>query len=301
MEPAEMFPDISDSRNWIEVTPIESGLSGERKYHILRTNGSERLLRVSDISRYKRHCENASFAQFVHERLGFEMNLPIEVAAFRNDTLCYSLYTWVEGEDADNKITNLHTPEQVKFGERAGRLLRRIHTLPSPKDILPWDLYFSRRIDELLGLYHYRVRSSFEGDKQTAGFIERGRTLMENRPQTALHGDFRSGNLIVTADGELAVIDFGRWCWGDPYMDFRCIRRSCTPSFSRGQINGYFDGNIPGDFFPLMAFYTAVETISHICAAYNSPDREKMTAAIAFAEKTVTEYDGFETMIPRWY
>ena len=58
--------------------------------------------------------------------------------------------------------------------------------------------------------------------------------------------------LIITNYDEFGVIDFGRWCWGDPYMDFQCIRRSCSAPFSRGQINGYFGGNIPGDFFALM-------------------------------------------------
>ncbi len=295
-----MLSDISDYKNWIDIIPIDEGLSGEKKFHITRNNGVELILRVSGIERYKRHCKSARFAQYVHEKLGLNMNLPIEVAACCNDTLVYTLYTWVDGVDADTKICNLHTPEQAKYGENAGVLLRKIHTISAPKDVLPWSEYYGKRLDELIGTYRYAVKGSFRGDKETTEFIENNRGLLEGRPQTALHGDFRSGNLVVTHGGELGIIDFGRWCWGDPYMDFQCIGRSCSAPFARGQINGYFGGDIPHDFFSLMAYYTAADCIRRVCSAYKYGG-ETFDMAIKAAEKTVREYDGFTAHVPAWY
>lgn len=295
----EELSDILDYKNWIDITPIETGLSGETKYHIMRNNGVELILRTSDISNYKRHCDSAMFAQYIHDKLGLNMNLPLEVAACNHDTLAYTLYTWVEGTDADARIVNLHTPEQAVFGEKAGVLLRKIHSVKAPKSILPWDEYYNKRLDEIIGKFRL-MRVTYRGDKETLNFIEKNRHLLKDRPQTALHGDFRSGNLVLTKDDEYGIIDFGRWCWGDPYMDFQCIRRSCSAPFSRGQINGYFEGNIPGDFFSLMALYTAADTIRRICEAYNC-DRKALDETISAAEKTVREYNGFEGNVPTWY
>lgn len=120
MDFEQQLGDISDFENWLDIEEIDTGLSGERKYHITRNNGVELILRTSGIEHYKRHCESAMFSQHIHERLGLNMNLPIEVAACCHDTLAYTLYTWVDGLDADSKILNLHTPEQARFGEKAG-------------------------------------------------------------------------------------------------------------------------------------------------------------------------------------
>jgi len=296
-----MLSDISDYGNWIEIEPIETGLSGEKKFHITRNNGIELILRVSDIDFYRRHCDSARFTQYVHEKLGLNMNMPIEVAACCHDTLVYTLYTWVDGVDADTKICNLHTPEQAKYGESAGALLRKIHTIEAPESaVLPWNEYFSGKLDEMLGQFKYTVKGEFDGDTQTLAFIEENRGLLAGRPQTALHGDFRSGNLIVTKSGELGIIDFGSWCWGDPYMDFQCVGRSCSIPFARGQINGYFEGNVPGEFFGLMSFYTAVDIIRRICLAYKY-GKDEYADAIKSAEKTFRQYEGFRGHVPAWY
>ena len=265
----------------------------------MRSNGVELILRTSDIENYKRHCDSAMFSQYIHDRLGLNMNLPIEVAACCNDTLAYTLYTWVDGVDADERIRNLHTPEQAVFGEKAGRLLKKIHGVKAPQNIMPWSTYFGLRLDEMIGRFRY-TQVTFRGCKETIDFIDNNRTLLLNRPQTALHGDFRSGNLVLTKDDEYGVIDFGRWCWGDPYMDFQCIRHSCSAPFSRGQINGYFEGNIPPDFFALMSLYTAADTLRRICEAYRI-GRKALDEAVAMAEKTAREYNNFESLIPSWY
>ncbi len=299
MQLDEKLADISDSANWIEIEPIEIGLSGENKYHITRCNGVELILRTSGIEHYKRHCESARFAQYIHDRLGLNMNLPIEVAACGGDTLAYTLYTWVEGTDADTKILNMHTPEQARFGEKAGVLLRKIHSVEAPDDVLPWDEYYNKQLDGMLGRYRI-IGAGFDGSAETINYIENSRGLLKGRPQTALHGDFRSGNLIVDRSGEFGIIDFGRWCWGDPYMDFQCVSRSCSAPFARGQINGYFDGNIPGDFFALVGLYTAADTIRRICDAYDH-GRSLLAEAVAAAEKTVREFNRFEGLVPTWY
>lgn len=295
----EELCDIADYPNWLEITPIETGYSGENKYHIIRNNGIQLILRTSDISNYKHHRDSAIFAKYMHDVLGLNMNVPVEVAACNEDKLAYTIYSWVEGVDADKRILNAHTPEQAKLGEKAGELLKLIHSVKAPDDIMPWDEYFNDRLDKLLRRFA-ETKITFRGSDKTIEFLNSNRHLLKDRPQTAIHGDFRSGNLIFDLEGEYGVIDFDRWCWGDPYMDFQCIRRSCSVPFSRGQINGYFGGSIPGNFFALMGYYTAAEIIRGICAAYPR-SRRAIDEAVAYAEKTAREYNNFEGLVPTWY
>ncbi len=295
----EEISDIADFPNWLEITPIELGRSGENKYHIIRNNGVQLILRTSDISNYKRHRDSAIFAKYMHDVLGLNMNVPVEVAACNSDKLAYTIYTWVEGADADRRILNAHTPEQAKLGEKAGELLKKIHSVAAPDDMMPWDEYYNTRLDSLLKRFE-QIRTPFRGSEETVNFLNSNRHLLKGRPQTALHGDFRSGNLIFDANGDYGIIDFDRWCWGDPYMDFQCIRRSCSVPFSRGQINGYFNGSVPRDFFALMGFYTAAEIIRGICEAYPYGSRA-IGDAVSYAQKTAREYDNFEGLVPSWY
>lgn len=295
----EEISDIADFPNWLEITPIELGRSGENKYHIIRNNGVQLILRTSDISNYKRHRDSAIFAKYMHDVLGLNMNVPVEVAACNSDKLAYTIYTWVEGADADRRILNAHTPEQAKLGEKAGELLKKIHSVAAPDDMMPWDEYYNTRLDSLLKRFE-QIRTPFRGSEETVNFLNSNRHLLKDRPQTALHGDFRSGNLIFDANGDYGIIDFDRWCWGDPYMDFQCIRRSCSVPFSRGQINGYFNGSVPRDFFALMGFYTAAEIIRGICEAYPYGSRA-IGDAVTYAQKTAREYDNFEGLVPSWY
>lgn len=295
----EELSDIADFPNWLEITPIEYGRSGENKYHIMRNNGVQFILRTSDISNYKRHRESAVFAKYMYDTLGLNMNIPVEVAACNMDKLAYTIYTWVEGADAERKILGAHTPEQAKYGEKAGKLLKLIHSVPAPDDILSWDIYFNEKLNKLLKRFE-EIKIPFRGSEETVRFLNENRDFLKNRNQTALHGDFHSGNLIFDRNGEYGIIDFDRWCWGDPYMDFQCIRRSCSIPFARGQINGYFGGNIPRDFFPLMGFYTAAEVIREICEAYPYGKRA-IDEAVAYAEKTAREYNRFEGLVPTWY
>lgn len=295
----EELSDIADFPNWLEITPIEYGRSGENKYHIMRNNGVRFILRTSDISNYKRHRESAVFAKYMYDTLNLNMNIPVEVAACNSDKLAYTIYTWVEGTDAERRILSSHTPEQAKYGEKAGQLLKTIHSVTAPDDILPWDKYFNEKLDKILKRFE-EIRTPFRGCEETVKFLNENRDFLKDRCQTALHGDFHSGNLILDRNGEYGIIDFDRWCWGDPYMDFQCIRRSCSIPFARGQINGYFGGTIPRDFFPLMGFYTAAEIINEICIAYPHGKRA-IDDAVAYAEKTAREYNRFEGLVPTWY
>lgn len=295
----ELFTDIGDYVNWREVEEIEKGWSGDKKYHVRRNNGAELLLRVSDISKYKKMRETALFSCQIHDALELNMNVPIEVGACSGDRLSYAIYTWVDGVDAGEKIKNMHIPVQVQYGEKAGRMLAKIHSVKAPDDILPWEQYYNSILDKYIMVFS-KLNITFRGVDKVLGYIENNRHLLKDRPQTALHGDFHAGNLVIDRKGEIGIIDFDRWCWGDPYMDFHCIRFSDNIAFARGQVNGYFNGGVSGNFFALLGLYTAADILCSICSAYPF-GRKELDKAVAAAEKLVREYNNFEGLVPTWY
>lgn len=264
-----------------------------------RNNGVELLLRASDISRYKKMRESALFSCQIHDVLKLNMNVPVEVGACNGDKMAYTIYTWVDGVDADEKIRNMHVPIQAQYGEKAGRLLAKIHSVSAPSDIMDWEKYYSAILDKYIIVFN-KLNITFRGVENVLNYIEKHRYLLRDRPQTALHGDFHTGNLVIDRKGEIGIIDFDRWCWGDPYMDFHCIRFSDNIAFARGQVNGYFGGNVSGDFFALLGLYTAADILCSICSAYPFGRRE-LDKTVAAAEKLVREYNNFEGLVPTWY
>ncbi|MCP6429213.1 phosphotransferase, partial [Klebsiella pneumoniae] len=76
-------------------------------------------------------------------------------------------------------------------------------------------------------------------------YIEKTRYLLDTRPQTFQHGDYHIGNMIITNNYELGIIDFDRLDYGDPWEEFnRIVWCACASSvFAAGRINGYFEND----------------------------------------------------------
>ena len=69
-----------------------------------------------------------------------------------------------------------------------------------------------------------------EGDDQIIAYIEANRHLLKGRPQCFQHGDYHVGNMIISPDGELSIIDFNRNDYGDPWEEFNRIVWSAAVS-----------------------------------------------------------------------
>ena len=125
---------------------------------------------------------------------------------------------------------------------------------------------------------------------------------MKKRPQTFRHGDYNMGNLIITPDHEIGIIDFGQSCFGDPWDDFNRMIYSWQKSipFAIGQIHGYFNNQIPDSFFTIMAIYTARSLLGSIPWAkpfgIKTINRMKDQAT-----KIIQSYNNFKSIIPSWY
>ncbi|WP_246566607.1 aminoglycoside phosphotransferase family protein [Tissierella simiarum] len=294
------FNDIPGSNNWDMVKPINKGWSNDKKYYIKTIDGKELLLRISDITQYENKKEEFESLK-LFTNMDILMSRPIDFGICNNGQLVYSLLTWINGEDAEVILPKLDNKEQYSLGAKAGAFLKQIHRVPAPQSLSNWSEKYNHKID--IKIANYKACGiHIHGADRIIEYIEHNRSLLLNRPQTFQHGDYHVGNMIITPEGELGIIDFNRMDYGDPWEEFNRITfcASISPTFASGYIHGYFDNIVPDLFFRLMALYIATNQISSIPWAIPFGEREVNTM-LKQAQSVLKWYDDFKTYIPNWY
>jgi len=292
--------DIFTRESFKSIKPIEKGWSEDRKYRVDTGDGSRLLLRVSDISQYEKKTAEYELMERVAE-LGVPMSEPLEFGVCEDGKSVYLLLTWCDGEEAETALRSVSTDEQYALGVRAGQLLRLIHNLPAPDAGEEWSARFNRKTD--LKIKKYRECGiRFAGDDKIIGYIEKNRGLLEGRPQCRQHGDYHVGNMIISQRGGLSIIDFNRTDFGDPWEEFNRIVWSAavSPYFATGQINGYFEGKPPAEFFRLLAFYISGNTLSSVYWAIPFGQAE-IDTMINQSQDVLGWFKGMASAVPEWY
>ncbi|MFA6941904.1 MAG: phosphotransferase [Clostridiaceae bacterium] len=296
-----IFNDIPSFNKWVRIEKINKGWSKDQKYYIESKNGENFLLRLSDISTYDNKKKEFEMMKKVIKS-GITMSRPIDFGICGNNRNVYSLLSYVDGVSAEEKIRGLTDDEQFNLGIEAGRILKKFHSIPAPKNTEDWEPRMVRKLQRHLDRYK-SGGLSVKNDSCALEYVQNNMDLLKNRPQTFQHGDFHLGNLILTEENTLGVIDFNRWDFGDPYEEFykmNMFSREVSIPFARGQIIGYFGDKIPDSFFKLLALYTADTILFSIVWAvpFGKQDVEDM---IKRAEMILVDYDNFKKVIPKWY
>jgi len=255
--------DVPGYSEFVRTDPITKGWSNDKKYYVETSGGQRMLLRLSDI---KEHGHKKS----EYEKMEQIYNLCVSTPQPLGFGLCdggktvYSLYGWIDGEDAEKALPFISETEQYVLGLKAGETLRKIHTLPSPDGVVDWaDRYFEV-INERIEAYR-SDKISFNGNEVILDYIERNRGLLHSRPQRFIHGDYHEGNLMIGTDGELYVIDLldeGFGNYGDLWYDFKTFGENDNAYFSTGFVRGYFDGEPPQGFWDVLTYYIVTAALT---------------------------------------
>lgn len=277
---------------------INKGWSRDKKYCVTDENGTRYLLRVSDISEY-----DAKKAEFEMMRqvsaLGVPMCQPIEFGVC--DEGVFSLQSWIDGDDAEEVISTLSDTEQYVYGLEAGRILKKIHSMPAPAMKEDWEARFNRKMDYKIQKYN-ECPLKYENGQAFIDCINENRHLLKDRPQAYQHGDYHIGNMMIGRDKKLYIIDFNRNDYGDPWEEFNrivwCAQKS--PLFASGMVNGYFGNDVPLEFWKLLALYISSNTLSSVPWAI--PFGEEQIGVMVNQAKEVLEwYDNMKNPVPAWY
>lgn len=278
--------------------PINKGWSDDKKYCVTDDKGTRYLLRVSDI--LKQDAKRSEFEMMKQiAALGVPMCVPVEFGTCGDGV--YSVQSWIDGVDAEEAMVSLSDTEQYVYGLEAGRILQKIHSIPAPAAQEDWETRFNRKMDRKIKQYG-ECPVKYENGQAFIDYIYENRHLLKNRPQVYQHGDYHIGNMMIDNVGRLHIIDFNRNDYGDPWEEFNrivwCAQKS--PLFASGMVNGYFDGEVPSEFWKLLALYISSNTLSSVYWAIPF-DRDEVDTMLNQARDVLTWYDNMRNPVPSWY
>ena len=285
-------------KTFVSKVEIDKGWSGDKKYCVTDECGNKFLLRISSADQYERKKEEFDYMKQVAE-LNIPMCLPLEFGICEEGV--YSIQSWIEGKDTEDVLPALSENQAYDYGIDAGKILKKIHSIPAPENAENWETRFNKKIDRKIKGYN-ECPLKYENGELFLDFIAKNRHLLSNRPQCYQHGDYHSGNMMIDENGKLTIIDFNRNDWGDPWEEFNRIVwcAQASPSFASGLVDGYFDGDPPLEFWKLLALYIASNTLSSLYWALPFGDKEIKTMRNQ-AKEVLLWYDDMRNPIPTWY
>ena len=278
--------------------PIDRGWSADRKYRATAADGRIYFLRISPMERFENRKLQFSHMCKVRD-LGIRVCEPAEFGTCPEG--CYQLLGWLDGRDAEPVLPELTGEQRYTLGREAGRMLRTIHSIPLPFDATPWDLRYRQKLDSKMALYE-NFHLKYEKGELFLDLLRRERHLAENRPLVWQHGDYHCGNLMLDSDLRTWVIDFDREDIGDPWYEFNRIIWDVRvgAEYATGMLDGYFDGEIPAEFWPVLRLYLCQNMISSLPWAADF-GAEDLRIATENAARVLEWYDDLREVVPNWY
>lgn len=284
---------------FVSKSPIHKGFSVDKKFRVRNRQGDEYLLRISPMECYQKRRQDYDYTlRFLP--LGLPMCVPIEFGIC--DEGVYSLQKWIEGIDLLELLPSLSYGGQYTYGMETGRTLNRLHKLPVPEHLDSWESVFCQKAEEIIGRYQ-KSPVQFPKAQILINFIRENTHYVVGRPRVYLHGDYHVGNLMKGEDGKLYMIDFSSGICCDPWMDFGCIAVSASecPGFACGMIDGYFDGDIPAQFWMLLAVYTCCQILRFFTSSRRIQILSCRQKILSLSENMLHWYDNMHLAIPTWY
>lgn len=295
-----MLEDIKDSLNWKKIENISKGWSSDNKYLITTKDNEKLLLRVSDIELYDNKKQEFEIIK-KFATTGIEMNQPLDFGVCNKGKNVYILLTWIEGYDLEEALKNISSDEQYELGIKAGKILKKIHSM----DVEEKDVLTITKKEKLLTKLDKYINSNLkiENDTELIEFVKNNIDIIDSIKFTYCHGDFHPGNLIYMPNKEIGVIDFNRWEITNPYEEFYKLTAFGVESsipYSVGQINSYFDNNVPMEFWKILKVYTIWSALYSLVWAskFGEEDLGKMKKR---SNRMLDEYKRLELDIPKWY
>ena len=295
---------IPQSETWSSIHPILYGWSKDKKYQVILQNGQKLLLRISPMSQMERkQKEFAAIQRF--NQLPHMMSRAISLgsALWEGEPSVYMLLSWVEGESLEGSFPGLTPRQQYQAGRQAVRILKDFPSLPLETGFAPSPEKKRRSMLDKLEEYKASSHLRIAGDEKIIQFITEHIGLVQQGGLSSCHGDYHPGNLILTPEGGIGVIDFNRCRVGDRAEDFYKLQffgKECSIPYSVGQIDGYFGGEPQKEFWELLAVYCAWSGLYSVKWAepFGPSDVSNM---IRRRKECLEDYDWFRRISPKWF
>ena len=289
---------VPGAADWRKVRPASPVGPHDETYEILTHSGRHLLLCAADAGRAEE--QYAAFNRLERfQALGFPMPRPVDFGLTGGHV--YQLLTWVEGERLTAALPGLPDATQYRLGQDAGRALAAIHSVPlEPGERAAASREASRRLS-MLNRYRF-CGARMAGDEAVLRFVSR--RVTPPRRLACLHGGFHTGSMVITPEGKLGLVDLGRSLAGDRWQDFESAQAVSvlhSLPFVNGQLDGYFGGEPPAEFWEAFAYHTACGALARIEWAARRAPGEVRRMQLRYAQ-AVRDFRGFTPCEPpRWY
>jgi aminoglycoside phosphotransferase (APT) family kinase protein len=302
---------IFELTGFTRANKIDRGYSFEDKYLLEGGDGRKFMLRITRLARKEDAGRKEEEFRLINEARRYCSLVPKThyFGVSGDDGLCYLILDYICGADGEEALPGLSRKEQYELGLDAGRELRNLHGMNAPHFDHPWHERYSAKYARKCAIFdEMKVNPGIIDLKRISRFISGNSCHLECRRESFLHDDFHPANLII-GDGRLkGIIDFARYDWGDPVHDFvklAYFSSDVSIPFAVGQIDGYNDGDVPGEFWKKYSLYSAMTIIPDIVWSFwysrekGSPEQvERMWKRV---NRVYLDHDGFSSGIPRWY
>ncbi len=262
--------NIEVARNIVATTPLlrgverveylDRGYSTDKKYVLWERGEPRFLLRLAEAGLFERRKADFEMMRRHHER-GVRCSEPFLVGVTGDGRTCYTLLSYLKGENAEDALPGLTESQQHEIGFVAGQELLKLHEVCHPDAAAyGWPARraakYRRHVDTAR-----ETGLTFVGQERVEEFVEANLGQMDGAPVRFQHDDYHAANLIVDGGEFVGVIDFNRFDWGDPIEDFYKLPWFSAPvsaAFARGQIDGHLSGGVPDDFWLRYNLYLAM-------------------------------------------
>lgn len=289
-------------RTAASIERLGGGYSTDEKYLVVSADGGRYLLRTAGIAEWERKRSEFRILEELRP-LGVRSPRPVEVGVAEGIGICYTLLSYVEGEEARLALPGYAADAQYRVGEEAGRDLARMHALHAPDAIGGWHPRAMGKHRAYLEAYR-ACGVRVVGDDRIIAFVEENEGYARDRPNRFQHDDFHVGNIIASGGRYSGAIDFGRYDWGDPVHDFyklALFSRGVSVPFCVGQVEGYFGHRgAPERFWTLYSLYAAMAFFSAVVWTLRVvPD--DIGGMLERLRLIYDDHEGFERVEPRWF
>lgn len=279
------------------IFELNKGFSKDQKFCVIKDN-TKFLLRISKHKTWTQKEKEIEIIRKI-ESLDISMCKTVEYGVL--DEGVYHIQTWINGTDLREVIEAMSLEEQYQLGYAAGQTLNKIHTVEVPFPCEEWSKRYNEKIDLKIKNY-LECPLKYENGNIFIDYLNNNRSLLKDRPNRILHGDFHIGNFMINQNRELVIIDFEGFQYGDPWDEFDrlvwCTEKS--PKFAKGMVDGYFNNDVPIAFWKTVCLYICNNIISSLPWAMNYGE-EQINIMKKLAMNELRWYKDFTRIIPTWY
>lgn len=264
----DQIESLERYKNAISISQLEKNWGIASKY-LVKVEDKKEIVEIADTFLYDRKNQEGSLIKKAR-KIGIPVASPIDIGYLSNGKT-YFISSYIEGNDVYSSLKNLSKKEHYQLGVESGKYLKLLHKIEAPKKLDKWSNHILNKHKRYLEAYEY-IGITFDGAKETNAFIEKNKEYLNTRPSTFQHDDYHLENIIIQDKKITGIIDFGNFDYGDPYFDFvklALFQRNESIDFAIGQLNGYFNNNIPEDFWLYYSIYCAMNVFSSIVWTLN--------------------------------